>query len=219
MAVAHDSIFPGVNIAIDERAVRVSSDAPLAVLSSAVVNGGIFSTRHIINMHVVKGYNGSNPENDLHTFARECGIAESFIGLMTAAWTQNAGVAIESHDGLQVVAVVTIGLSNAMCAGVSLPMAMMSAGTINTIVLIDGALTPAAMANAIIMATEAKTMTLVEWDEHTRDGHRTSGTSTDSVVIACTGRGDELRYAGPATTVGYLIARAVRRAFTLVPRK
>jgi len=219
VACAHDSIFPGVNLAIDERAVRVASDAPLSVLSSAVVNGGMFATRHIINMHVVKGYDGAHPENDLHTFAHECGVAESFVGMMTAAWTQNAGVAIEAHDGLQVVALATIGLSNAMCAGVSLPMAMASAGTINTIVLIDGALTPAAMTNAVIVATEAKTITLVEWNERARDGERASGTSTDSVAIACTGRGDALRYAGPATTVGYLIARAVRRAFTLVPRK
>jgi adenosylcobinamide hydrolase len=218
VAITHDSIFPGVKIAIDERAVRVTSDAPLAVLSSAVVNGGMFSTRHIVNMHVVKGYNCSDPENDLRLFASECGITDPFVGLMTAAWTQNAGVAAESHDDMQVVAIVTIGLSNAMNAGVSAPMAW-SAGTINTIVLIDSAMTPAAMANAIITATEAKTMTLVEWDEHTRDGERASGTSTDSVAIACTNRGEPLRYAGSATIVGWLIARAIRRAFTLVPRK
>jgi adenosylcobinamide amidohydrolase len=36
------------------------------------------------------------------------------------------------------------------------------------------------------------------------------------VVVACTGRGEDLRYAGPATTVGWLAARAVRAAMTRI---
>ena len=84
------------------------------------------------------------------------------------------------------------------------------AGTINTVLLIDAALTPAAMVNAVITATEAKTMTLDEWAVRTLDGLPASGTTTDSVVIACTGRGEMLGYAGPATPVGWLLARAVR---------
>ena len=35
--------------------------------------------------------------------------------------------------------------------------------------------------------------------------------STDAVVVACTGRGKPLFYAGPATTVGWLIGRCVRK--------
>ena len=54
----------------------------------------------------------------------------------------------------------------------------------------DGALTPAAMVNAVITATEAKTMTLAEWDVRTPEGEPASGTSTDTVVVACTGRGE-----------------------------
>ena len=84
------------------------------------------------------------------------------------------------------------------------------------ILLVDGALTPAAMVNAVITATEAKTMTLAEWDVKTPEGEAASGTSTDTVVVACTGRGDELRYAGPATPVGWLAARAVRSAMTRI---
>ena len=50
----------------------------------------------------------------------------------------------------------------------------------------------------------------------TPEGDPASGTSTDSVVVACTGRGEELGYAGPATPVGWLAARAVRAAMTRI---
>ena len=70
------------------------------------------------------------------------------------------------------------------------------------------------MVNAVITATEAKTMTLTEWDVRTPQGDPASGTSTDAVVVACTGRGTGLSYAGPATTVGWLVARTVRAAIT-----
>ena len=89
-------------------------------------------------------------------------------------------------------------------------------GTINVILLVDGALTPAAMVNAVITATEAKTMTLADWDVKTPEGDDASGTSTDTVVVACTGRGEALSYAGPATQVGWLAARAVRAAMTRI---
>ena len=80
------------------------------------------------------------------------------------------------------------------------------------VLLVDGSLTPAAMVNTVITATEAKTMTLGAWGVKTPDGDTASGTSTDTVVVACTGRGKELCYAGPATPVGWLAARAVRAA-------
>ena len=44
------------------------------------------------------------------------------------------------------------------------------------------------------------------------EGAPASGTSTDAVVVACTGRGEAQSYAGPATVMGWLIARTVRRA-------
>jgi adenosylcobinamide hydrolase len=147
---------------------------------------------------------------------------------MTAAYTQFARCAVESLRDLTVAAVVSIGLSNTTSAGVTPPIGREPAGdansrpsaaaatpkpgTINVILLIDGALTPAAMVNAVITATEAKTMTLGAWDVKTPEGDAASGTSTDTVVVACTGRGDELSYAGPATPVGWLAARAVRAA-------
>lgn len=211
--------LPGVTVAIGPRLVRVASEAPLTVLGSAVVGGGLGTAREILNVHVDDGYDGERPEEDLAAVADALGAARPFVGLMTAAYTQYARCAVESLGALRVAAVVSVGLSNTTAAGVSPPVATAgdgiatpAPGTINVILLVDGALTPSAMVNAVITATEAKTMTLAAWDVKTPEGDVASGTSTDTVVVACTGRGEELRYAGPATPVGWLAARAVRAA-------
>jgi adenosylcobinamide hydrolase len=80
--------------------------------------------------------------------------------------------------------------------------------------LIDAHLTPAAMVNAVITATEAKTNILLEQSVSTPEGHPATGTSTDAIVIACTGRGKPLPYAGPATLIGSLIGRTVRQTLS-----
>ncbi|HEX5642958.1 MAG TPA: adenosylcobinamide amidohydrolase [Thermoleophilia bacterium] len=216
--------LPGVTVTAAERAVRISSERPLRVLGSAVVGGGFGVTREILNVHVDDQYDGERPDEDLAAVAAELGIHGPFVGLMTAAYTQFARCAVERLGDLAVAAVVSVGLSNTSSAGVTPPIgagpaggaAAPGPGTINIVLLVDGALTPAAMVNAVITATEAKTMTLAAWDVKTPEGDAASGTSTDTVVVACTGRGEELGYAGPATPVGWLAARAVRAAMTRI---
>jgi len=210
--------IPGITVVIDRLAVRVTSARPLTVLSSAVVGGGLGSARHIVNMHVDKDYDGGSPEDDLAAFADSCGVQGAFVGLMTAAYTEHACVMAESRDGVSVAAVVSVGLSNTTNAGITPPLAT-APGTINAILLVDAALSPSALVNAVITATEAKTMVLTEWDVRTPDGDPASGTSTDSVVVACTQGGTGLSYAGPATTVGWLVARTVRAAITRLCRE
>jgi iron complex transport system ATP-binding protein len=214
--------LPGVTVAVGPRLVHVHSEEPLAVLSSAVVGGGEGSARDILNVHVDDKYDGERPEDDLVAVAADLGVEGGFVGLMTAAYTQFARCAVETHGGLTVAAVVSVGLSNTSSAGVTPPFCLEEddsappPGTINVLLLVDGGLTPAAMVNAVITVTEAKTMTLAAWDVKTTEGDDASGTSTDTVVVACTGRGEDLRYAGPATTVGWLAARAVRAAMTRI---
>jgi iron complex transport system ATP-binding protein len=219
--------LPGITVTIGPLAVRLSSEDPLAVLSSAVVGGGTTETREIINLHVDDQYDGELPEDDLAAVAAELGVREPFVGLMTAAYTEHARCAVESSGGLTVAAVVSIGLSNTSNAGVTPPIgagpadgaAAPGPGTINVILLIDARLTPAAMVNAVMTATEAKAMALADWDVRTPEDDPASGTSTDTVVVACTGRGEELCYAGPATPVGWLAARATRAAITRICRE
>jgi adenosylcobinamide amidohydrolase len=62
-------------------------------------------------------------------------------------------------------------------------------------------------ATASSTAIEAKTMALTAGDVRKPLADPASGTSSDSVVVAGTMRGAGLSYAGPATTVGRLVAR------------
>lgn len=220
MAQAHETRtgIDGIIVTVDETAVRVQSDEPLTVLSSAMIGGGLAETRSILNMHVEDVHLDSRPDDALAAFAAALGIDASFVGLMTAAKTQHARLIEAAHEGLTVAAVVSVGLSNRVCAGVSQP-ATEGPGTINAIVLIDAALTPAALVNAVMTTTEAKTSALTSLDVRTSEGLPASGTSTDAVVIACTGRGTPLDYAGPGTIVGWLTARTVRQAIDLICRE
>jgi iron complex transport system ATP-binding protein len=213
-----------VLVTIDAQAVRVSSAQPLRVLSSAVVGGGLIEAAEILNLHVHKDFDGARPEDDIVRAAARSGVCAPFVGLMTAAETQYARTAVEMLDGLTVAAVASVGLSNVCSAGVTPPATARppgppGPGTINLILLVDARLSPSAMVNAVITVTEAKALVLAEWDVRSPDGHPASGTSTDSVVVACTGAGAPLDYAGPATTVGWLAARAVRSAIACICRE
>lgn len=203
--------FPGLVTHLDRDLLILRSGRPLHCLSSAAVGGGLTDTRVILNRHVDKTYDALDPAGEMCDFARQRGIDGPFVGLMTAV-RLDAARAIALREGdLAVVALITAGVRNATAAGLSLPYTH-TPGTINTILLIDTNLSPAAMVNAVITITEAKTALLGERQVRTVDGHLATGTSTDALVVACTGRGPLLSYAGPATPIGWLIGRCVRQA-------
>jgi len=102
-------------------------------------------------------------------------------------------------------------VSHPIAAGITLA-AQVESSTINIIVVVDACLAPAARVNAVITATEAKTLALIEKDLRAPEGGFASGTGTDSIVVATTERGATYEYAGPIAPLGALIARAVRRA-------
>lgn len=201
----------GIEVVVDPEAVVVTSVSPLSVVSSAVVGGGIGQARAVVNVHVPKNYPCAAPEADLARFCRERAIPEPYVGLLTSAWTEKAELSIEAAHGITVLAVVTVGLGNPVAAGVS-PVAAWSSSTINTIVVIDGDPEPGALVNAVITATEAKILALVDAGIRSPEGAPASGTSTDAVVIAATGRGRSCRFGGPASELGWIVARAVRAA-------
>ena len=201
--------IPGIDISLDEEALILYSKEPLTILSSAVVGGGLARARFIVNRHVKKGYDCSDPATDMRAFVRRKGITDDFVGLMTAVFMQNTRFYNARVEDVVVGLAITAGYSNRIAAGLTPPV-VLRPGTINIILLIDAHLSAAAMVNAVITATEAKTAILQDWQLLTSDGHVATGTSTDAVVVACTGRGPKLPYAGPVTPVGATIARLVR---------
>ncbi|MCC7117379.1 MAG: adenosylcobinamide amidohydrolase [Anaerolineales bacterium] len=204
-------LLQSVTLSQTDQVIHIQSQSPLTTLSSAIVGGGYGRARHILNASVEKNFYVDDPQAWLHELAQGLNVAEPFIGLITAVKLHKARSATFQAEGLTVSAVITAGVGNAASAGITPPFSYRP-GTINTILLLDANLTPAAMLNAIITATEAKTATLKERNILAPDGASATGTSTDTVTIACTGAGELQLYAGPVTTIGWLIARAVRQA-------
>jgi adenosylcobinamide amidohydrolase len=204
-------MIPGVVITVDREAVVVRADEPLTVLSSAVVGGGLGKFRVIMNVHVPRSFRCEDSETVLAELARLRGLDPPWVGLLTAAWTQKAELVSDTCGALTAVAVATVGLSNVLGAGRGLPTAW-APSTINTIVVVDAAPEAAALVNLVATVTEAKTLALAEAGVRAGDGGLASGTSTDAVAVAATGRGPNSRFGGPLSELGALVARVAKRA-------
>lgn len=204
-------MIAGVAITVDPEAVVVSAAAPLRVVSSAVVGGGVGDARSIVNAHVPKDFAHEALDARLGAVVRRRGLPLPYVGLVTSAGTENARIASETSRGVTAVAVVTVGLGNPVTAGVT-SMAAPAPSTINTIVLVDAVVDTAALVNAIITATEVKVSVLAAAGLRGPSGEPATGTSTDAVVLAATGRGRVCRFGGPISDLGWVVARAVRAA-------
>ena len=155
----------------------------------------------------------------------EIGLTPDAVALMgTAANMNHAVLAGEEFAGIQVRAVVTAGVEgNAGRAGDAArwhegeegwTKIDPQVGTINVLLLIDWPLTPAALAQAAITLTEAKSSALQELAVSSRVSQNlATGTGTDQFGIAV-----PLDPRPPKTNTGHhaklgeLIGRAVRRA-------
>jgi adenosylcobinamide hydrolase len=204
-------VIEGIEVAVDREAVVVTAREPLTVLSSAFVRGGLTAARAILNLHVPKNLREDQAEDLLARFALRRAIPGPWVGLLTAAWTERAEVAHVRERGLSAMAMVTVGLSNRVAAGTT-PVAAWTPSTINAIVVVDGAAEPAALVNAVMTVTEVKAALLAAADVRCGDGSMASGTSTDAVVVAATGRGASHRFGGPISAFGRVVARAARGA-------
>ncbi len=197
----------------------VCSREPLRVLSSAVLNGGLMEADAIINVQVPEG-SGEN-KNDAHWNAEEflktqvqvLGLPEGkVVGLMTAAKMKNVVTATRKYGKTTVALFVTGGKTVAVTAGE--PAASKNPpkpGTINIILLVDGNMTDGAIVEAHKTITEAKTVALRELDLRSQfSGDLATGTLTDTIAVACTKKGEPIRFTGTFTLIGELIGQGVR---------
>ena len=204
-------MIPGVSVEVGPAAVVLVGERPLRIVSSAVLRGGFTEARAIVNLHVDKNDPCHDPAGMIDAFARRAGVPAPWVGLLTGALTERATIGHEATEGYRALAVTTVGLSNPVAAGHS-PIAVCPHSTINTVVVIDADPEPAALVNAVITATEVKGLALRSAGLVMPDGAPVSGTSTDAVVVAATGRGVPARFGGPASPLGWVVARAVRAA-------
>jgi iron complex transport system ATP-binding protein len=204
-------VIDGIRVEVDPEAVIVTASAPLDAVSSAVVGGGHAVVDAIVNAHVPKGFRCADTSAVLAQLAQRRGIRGRYAGMLTAAATERAEIANARHGDVAALAIVTVGLSNRVTAGLS-PPAELAAGTINMIVVVDADADVAALVNAAMTATEVKTLTLVEAGVKAAAGSYATGTSTDAVVVAATRRGPRAQFGGPVSELGWVVASATGTA-------
>jgi len=140
------------------------------------------------------------------------GLGQPFVGLLTGVSLERAKVAVRQASDVAAIAIVSAGGRNLCAAGLSPAWNGPGCGTINTIAIVDARLSDAALLNLLTVVTEAKCLALRERGVLTEEGSPATGTSTDAVVVACTGNGRRHQYGGPVTLPGHLVGAAVLAA-------
>jgi adenosylcobinamide amidohydrolase len=183
-------------------------DDPVIAISSAPLGGGIGLRSWALNATVPMSYFRDDPDVHLAEIAAELGLDGPGVGLMTGVdVTQRVRT---SDGGVDVVATVGLGAPAwAAAPDGDLRRERSTApapGTINVVVRVPVRLGDAALVNAVATVAEAKAQAL--WEI----GVQATGTATDATCVVCATAGPIEPYAGPRSTWGARIARAVHAA-------
>jgi adenosylcobinamide hydrolase len=200
--------------------VHVIFDRPYPVLSSAVLNGGFTEALHIVNLKVDKGLSDSAnprqaPHDTLADYCRRCGWRGAAVGMMTAASMNSFRLTRRTEQDVEIIVLLTCGLSNPRRAGDPADQQTMApapppADTINTIVLTTATLTPPAMVEAVMIATEAKAVAMQDLGVTSPVSRApATGTGTDAVAVACRPGAQPMQYCGKHLLFGEILARLV----------
>lgn len=172
---------------------------------STGLNGGRARVKYLFNKHVPRTFNPTDPREFLKEEALKLGLEEAHFGLLTAVKMEYLQV-IENE---YLTAFITAGVSNRSEFRAKI-------GTINIILVSKVPLSETALLGAIITATEAKGLALLE------KGYTFLGTNTDAVIVAYelgsekdfelgqkSEEKPEILYAGSSTDFGKKITKAV----------
>ncbi|ASA19602.1 adenosylcobinamide amidohydrolase [Paenibacillus donghaensis] len=218
--IYQSKVWPGLTLELKSGHLLLEFPTEADGLSSAVYGGGMVRLKRAVNQFVSRDYECSNPVRDMEQQLRQWGYPlEGCAGLMTAVPLEHAAVLEEDTGSAGIWCCVTAAAGNAARAGVLRPVLQAyRPGTINLMLAIDGCLTPAAMVNAVMTATEAKAAALADLGiTDPENGLTATGTTTDAVVLAVSGSrryAAEHVYAGTATDLGGAIGRLVYTAVT-----
>ncbi len=208
-------LLPGVRARAAREYYLVDSEHPLRYAGTASCGGGLGRTSRILSLHVDRRLDCDVPERFAYERARELAIPTPFVALLTGVENHRVRVArarLASPDPVSAVALVTAGGRNLSAAGRSPVWTTLPTGTINVLAIVDAHLPDAALLNLLTVATEAKCLALALRGVRTPDGEPATGTSSDAVVVAATGRGPSYQYGGPVTVPGHLVGAAVLAA-------
>jgi adenosylcobinamide hydrolase len=174
-------------------------------IASAPLGGGIGERQWVLNAQVDADYERTDLETHLGELATSAGCDGPGVGFLTAArveeWTRGV-------DG-ETVVFATVGLrlpTWAAAPASDRDKANTGPGTVNVVAFVPARLADAALVNAVITITEAKSQALLE---HGVDG---TGTSSDAVCVLAPLDGPREAFGGPRSAIGSSLARAAHAA-------
>jgi len=144
---------------------------------STGLNGGRSRVKYLFNKQVPRTFNPPDPVKFVEEAALGLGISEPCFGLLTAVNMEYLQVIEDDY----LTAFVTTGVSNGSEFRIEKEEKEKKEekiGTINIILISREKLSETALLGAIITATEAKGLALLE------KGHTFLGTNTDAVIVA-----------------------------------
>lgn len=226
---------PSFDLRRSGRFLVADLNEPHHVLSTSVRNGGqVDQVRHLLNhqscegtahldRHRVMTGDGLDAYHD--RVCAEVALPPDQTAVMgTAANMNYVAVVTEVDEALAVTAVVTAGVAgNATAAGepaawreneTGMQKVPVYAGTINTMLLINQRLTPAALARVVVTMTEGKSAALHRLAVPSKlHIDLATGTGTDQYCIAAPSSGGlALTSASPHMKLGELVGLATRSA-------
>lgn len=212
------------SLEIDSRGLVLRFSRPTRLLSSCVVGGGFERVKSFLNLKVApnppllsRDREFPSPEETVAGVAQERKLTAPVAAMMTAASMDSFRRAERQFSGIQIEALVTSGLSNARRAGDPADAALPHhsggpPGTINILVGTTARLSPAAMAEALILIGEIKAAVILGLEYPSPvSGRPATGTGTDSAGIYC-GEGARIDFCGKHTLFGEHLAGALAEA-------
>lgn len=196
--------------------IHVEFTIPHQVMSSAVLNGGLVYADHLVNLKVPKYLaSPSSPQLTLTQYCEDANWHGNSIGMMTAASMDSFRMAKETTQDIDIIVLVTSGLSNPRRVGDHAEHRIMAAesediGTINIIIITSAILSGAAMVEALLIVTEAKTIALQDAGVISPVSNKiATGTGTDSVAVVSGQGPDTVSYCGKHVLFGEILGRMV----------
>ncbi len=177
---------------------------------SSGINGGRACVECLFNHQVQPGFNHFEPAQYMGRLADSLQLQRPYFGLLTAVNMDDLCVSTDDYLTTFVTAGITHPSGFRVRANItgngSENLNLNWAGTINIILVVNGTLSEGAMAGAIITATEAKGLALIEM------GYDFLGTTTDAVIVAYSKQSSPyIEYAGSYTEFGEKITGTVVR--------
>ena len=201
-------------------------------LSNSVLNGGIrdnleFAFNHHLSQENIDYLEHHDLRDYLVSLCEGLDFnSQKSSGLVTLALMKNLSIVSKRYNQLEVTAITTAGVRvNAVCAGDDAGFyeenGEFKPGTINTILLLNSKLDDNVLAEAFIVASEAKSVALNNLKIPSQfSNHFATGTGTDGLIIASNNESNNIiTNAGKHSKLGEIIAKSIIESIHVAIKK